>query len=199
VDKLNKYTELEVKFNADVKDLNDFKSIVETQCGPLTLYCEGPDEYFLKPGTDSFKRFRHATYPANCGKQVTTKVKPEGAKNNINRIEKNLDVSNNEDELIRETIKDDGYIYNFTIVKYCHIYKVSDATLVFYTVFDTTHGAKESSRSFIEIEVDEEIIGMLTEEEGWQIIEKYEKILAPIGIHAQKRIRKSLFEMYANR
>jgi hypothetical protein len=35
-----------------------------------------------------------------------------------------------------------------------------------------------------------------TEEQAWGIIAKYEKLLDSIGLNAQKRLRKSLFEMY---
>lgn len=196
MEKLNKYTEYECKYNTDMKDLNLFKMLVEKQCGPMTLYCEGPDTYYSKPGTDDFKRFRHASYPKGLRKEITTKVKPDGAKNNNKRIEKNLDVTNNQNDLIVQTIMDDGYEFNFEIVKFCHIYKLEDATLVFYTVVDVTPGTKFNERSFIEIEVSEESIGEMTEEQAMQIIEKYEKVLEPVGIHAQKRIRKSLWEMY---
>jgi hypothetical protein len=36
----------------------------------------------------------------------------------------------------------------------------------------------------------------LTEDQAWAIIEKYEKILEPVGITAHKRLRRSLWEMY---
>ncbi len=35
-----------------------------------------------------------------------------------------------------------------------------------------------------------------TEEQAWDIIAKYEKLLENIGLSAQKRMRKSLFAMY---
>jgi hypothetical protein len=36
----------------------------------------------------------------------------------------------------------------------------------------------------------------MTEEEAWGIIVKYEKVLESVGVSPQKRLRKSLFEMY---
>jgi hypothetical protein len=36
----------------------------------------------------------------------------------------------------------------------------------------------------------------MTEKEAWAVIEKYEKLLEPVGINAYKRLKKSLFEIY---
>jgi hypothetical protein len=149
------------------------------------------------PDKSRFKRFRHASYPKEgTRKEITTKIKPDGAKNNINRTEKNLRVTDNDDVLIRETIMDDGFLFDFSIWKTCHIYKFSDATLVFYTVVESTPGIKYKEDHFIEIEVDEDLLNSISEEQAWEIVRKYELALEPIGIHAQKRIRKSLYEMY---
>lgn len=194
------YTEFETKYRANPVDLIKFKRIVEEKFGAMTLYCEGPDEYFTLPDKSRFKRFRHATYPTDINrKEVTTKIKPDGAKNNNIRKEVNLRVTENSDELIRETIMDDGFEYDFTIWKSCHIYTLSDATLVFYTVVETTPGVKYAEDHFIEIEVDEDTISALTEDEAWAVIKKYEDALTDVGIHAQKRIRKSLYEMYTRK
>ena len=71
----------------------------------------------------------------------------------------------------------------------CHIYNFEDATLVFYTVKD---GSKLDH--FMEIEVREDM--EFTEDQAWAIIRKWEKELEPLGITAQNRLRKSLFDMY---
>jgi len=55
---------------------------------------------------------------------------------------------------------------------------------------------KTSEQHLIEIEVDEETIHLLTEDQAWEIIRKYEKILEPTGVTPQKRLRRSLYEMY---
>ena len=39
-------------------------------------------------------------------------------------------------------------------------------------------------------------IPKMTEEEAWNIIRKYERELAPLGITHRHRLNKSLFEMY---
>ena len=194
---LEEYTELETKYSANLEDLIKFKFLIKENCQiNRTLIVEGPDEYFVKPNTDDFKRFRHAEYPADCGKEITTKKKREGSIYNINRDEKNLDVSSNDDKLIRKVIEDDGYEYNFTVWKTCHIYEMDDATLVFYTVIDITPGASFSPKSFIEIEINESIVHTMTTEQAKEIIKKYETLLEPLGINANKRLQKSLFERY---
>lgn len=192
--------EFETKYNTKPDDLIQFKMLAETCKVNRFAYVEGPDDYYVRPGTDDFKRHRYASFQPEEGRQeVTTKVKPKGAKNNNIRKELNWRVDKTPKEVIREQILDEGYEYNFTVWKMCHIYDLDDATLVFYTVVDKTPGTKHNERHFIEIEVNEEIIGTLKEEEAWGIIERYEKLLTPIGIHAQKRIRKSLYEMYVRR
>ena len=36
----------------------------------------------------------------------------------------------------------------------------------------------------------------MTQEQAWEVVQKYEKLLAPLGITPQKRKKLSLFEMY---
>jgi len=192
-----KYEEFETKYSVDASLETRFKMHVSTQCGMTKFfYCEGPDEYFTLRGTNKFKRFRHATFPENLKKEVTTKRKPDGAKTNISRVEKNLVVTQNDDKLIRETIIDDGYEFDFTIWKSCHIYSNHEVTLVFYCVVDTTPGTKFNEEYFVEIEVDEELIDTITTEDAKAIIRKYETLMAPLGINYQKRLDKSLYERY---
>lgn len=47
---------------------------------------------------------------------------------------------------------------------------------------------------YLEIEANEDI-GM-TNDQSWETILKYEKLLLPLGISPQKRKKLSLFEMY---
>jgi hypothetical protein len=70
------------------------------------------------------------------------------------------------------------------------IYFFEDANIVYYTVTSD----RNEQAAYVEIEANE--VKGLTEEQGWEIVQKYEKILAPLGITAQKRKRLSLFEMY---
>jgi adenylate cyclase class IV len=126
-------------------------------------------------------------------KQLTIKGRPDGAKNNVKRREPNLDVSINSPEELRVFIQEAGFTYNFKIWKACHIYVFQDATIVFYTVKEED---ESKEHYFLEIEVDEKTIHNLTEKEAWQVVSKYETILAETSITPQKRMRRSLFEMF---
>lgn len=190
-------TEFETKYRVEPHFLTFFKDTV----GKLPnlhkfIYVEGPDEYYVKD--DKFMRYRRPSFGLdNNRSEVTMKTKPEGAKNNIKRREWNWRVDNTPEHTIREGIKDLGFEFNFSIWKSCHIYNFDDATLVFYTVYDTTNGKPSKTDTFVEIEVSEEGIDAgMSEQKCWDTITKYEKILEPIGVNARSRLRKSLYEMY---
>lgn len=195
-EKLPPYTEFETKYYSELSILPTFQKIAKSipDCRKF-LYTEGPDEYNIRPDSPLFLRFRMTEHPVSTPqfKQLTIKGRPKGAKNNIKRKEPNLDVSVNSPEEIREFIAEAGFTFNFKIWKACHIYDFDDATIVFYTV--KQEGSDEEIY-FIEIEVDEKTIHNLTEKEAWTVIKKYETILAETGINANKRIPRSLFEMF---
>lgn len=192
-----KHTEFETKYRVEPHLLTEFKRIMGTLPHlEKFIYVEGPDYYFTKPD-GSFARYRRPSHGLDNGRsEVTIKVKPEGAKNNIIRKEVNWRVDQTGEDAIREGLSLMGYKPNFSIWKGCHIYNFNDATLVFYSVFDTTDGKATKTDSFVEIEVSEEKVSHMTEEQAWDIIYKYENILEEIGLSPQKRLRKSLFEMY---
>lgn len=190
-------TEFETKYRVEPHYLTEFKRIMETLTGlSKFIYVEGPDYYFTKPD-GSFARYRRPSHGLDNGRsEVTIKVKPEGAKNNIIRKEVNWRVDLTGEDAIREGLRLMGYKPNFSIWKSCHIYNFHDATLVFYTVYDTTDGKASRADNFVEIEVDEDKVSSMTEQQAWEVILKYEKALADVGLTPQKRLRKSLFEMY---
>jgi adenylate cyclase class IV len=192
-----KLTEFETKYRVEPHMLTEFKKIVGALPGlEKFIYVEGPDYYFTK-SDGSFARYRRPSHGLDNGRsEVTVKVKPEGAKNNIIRKEVNWRVDETPEDAIREGLRLMGYTPNFSIWKGCHIYNFHDVTLVMYQVFDTTDGKASKTDSFVEIEVSEEKISEMTEDAAWDLISKYEAILSDIGINAQKRLRKSLFEMY---
>lgn len=195
---IEKLTEFETKYRVEPHLLTEFKSLV----GKLPnlkgfIYVEGPDYYFTNGKGDSFIRYRRPSHGLDNGRsEVTVKIKPDGAKNNIKRQEVNIRVDVTPEDAVREFIKLMGYKPNFNIFKTCHIYNLDDATLVFYTVYDETSGKVTKEDTFVEIEIDEHLVSSLTLEQAMALIAKYEKILEPIGLTAQKRLRKSLFEMY---
>lgn len=188
-EKLPPHTEFESKYKVDGDKVYQFKDLVEKIGGSKFIYVQGPDFYFTKKD-NSFLRYRKAENETRA--EVTMKEKPADAKNNIIRKEVNWRVDKTPYETIREGAIMQGYDYNFKIHKLCHIYNFKDATVVFYTVRDDI----DKLSHFIEIEVDEDSIHTLTESQAWEVIEKYEAILAPLGITYRNRLKKSLYEIY---
>lgn len=195
-------TEFECKYRVEPHVVVDFKKIVESLPDLKSfLYVEGPDFYYSHPAFDdrSFGRYRRPSFGLDGGRaEWTVKRFPQGAKNGIKRLEMNWRVDQTPEEDVKRGAEVMGFVLNFAIKKSCQIYKFDDVTLVFYTVYDITSGsAAEKVDHFVEIEVCERMISQgLTEDQAWAIIEKYEKVLAPIGINPQKRLRKQLWDMY---
>lgn len=201
--------EFETKYRIEDHLLIQFKQLIGELAEPKKfIYVEGPDEYYTHPKywfdnnpqwspEGTFIRYRKPSYGLDNGKrQVTWKYKPSEAKNNIQRVEHNWNISDTPEEVVLRQLKDSGATFNFSIVKNCHIYQFEQATVVFYTVYDTTDGKPKKADSFIEIEVCEEKIANFSESQAWAIIEKFEKVLEPLNLSAQKRLKKSLFGMY---
>lgn len=192
-----KLTEFETKYRVEPNQLNSYKSILRNAIGlKKFVYVEGSDFYYVN-AEGGFARYRKPMYGTDLSRtEITFKVKPEGAKNNIKRHEVNWKVGETSREAIDAGLHLMGFKHNFTIWKECHIYVLEDATLAFYTVTDITENNGVKYESFCEIEVDEETIHNLTEEQAMAVIVKYEKLLEPLGLNPQRRLRKSLYEMY---
>lgn len=203
------HIEFETKYRVEDHLLIEFKQILEGHPELKDfLYVEGPDHFYVYPQSwfdanpqwdpnGTFVRYRKPSFGLDKGRrQVTWKYKPKDAKNNIQRKENNWDIGKTPENVIIEQLLSSGLTFNASIIKNCHIYFFDDATLVFYTVYDTTFGKPKKADYFVEIEVSEDNIAEMTEDQAWAVIEKFEKILAPLGISPQKRLRKSLFEMY---
>ena len=194
-EKIPQYTEFESKYRVDGEQIYKFKELVEAMQEEYDfVYIQGPDHYFVRDD-ERFARYRKAENDKSGRAEVTFKLKPVGAKNNIQRKEYNWRVDKTPYTEICEGLEDQGYKFNFKINKFCHIYKFKEATLVFYSVRDE----KGKLDHFIEIELDEASIHHLTVDEAMEKIRKYEAILAPIGISHRSRLTKSLFEMYVKR
>lgn len=190
------HIEFETKYRVEQSILLPFKIAIEKMTTfKEFVYAEGPDEYFVNE--DRFARYRkEANKGPDSRAEITIKIKPEGAKNNIIREEFNIRVDKTPRETIVKFLNALNFKYNFAVMKSCFIYRMEDATLVFYTVADITDGQYKSENHFVEIEVSEEKIHEMTESQAWEILTHYEKALEPFGINPQRRLRKSLFEMY---
>jgi adenylate cyclase class IV len=194
-EKIPQYTEFESKYRVEGDQIYKFKDLVESMNEDYDfVYIQGPDYYFVRDD-ERFARYRKAENDKSGRAEVTFKLKPIGAKNNIQRKEYNWRVDKTPYTEIAEGLEDQGYKFNFKITKLCHIYKFKEVTLVFYTVRDE----KGKLDHFIEIELDEASIHHLTVDQAMEKIRKYEAILAPIGISHRNRLTKSLFEMYVKR
>lgn len=201
------FHEIEVKFRIDEKQLNDWKDLVRKYRDEHPeeyrdfIYVDSDDDYYVNPHTPKgldyqFIRHRFSDDKKNKRAELTTKKKLTDS-NNIIRREWNVRIDNNDKGAVKSWITEGlDYEYAFKITKYVQIYKFKDATLPFYTVIDE----KGKRDTFIEVEVDEELLAKdkITEDQAWDIIRKYEAILAPLGVTARNRLRKSLFEMYYN-
>lgn len=194
-EKLPQYTEFESKYRVEGDQIYKFKEIVEGLGEEYDfLYVQGPDYYFVRDD-ERFARYRKADNDKKGRAEVTFKLKPVGARNNIQRKEYNWRVDKTPYTEIAEGLEDQGYKFNFKITKFCHIYKFKDVTLVFYTV----RNDKNKLDHFVEIELDENSIHHLTEDQAMEKIRKYESVLSPLGISHRGRLTKSLFEIYVNK
>ena len=201
---LLEFHEVEVKFRVDESKLNDWKQIVTQyiENNPDEyqdfIYVDSDDIYYITPSNDEnveyqFIRYRFSDWSKKDKRaELTTKKKLKN-NDNIMRKEWNVRVDYNDKDTIEGFVVGGlGYERNFRISKYVQIYKFKDATLPFYTVIDE-NGKRDT---FAEIEVDEKLLHGINKDQAWDIIRKYEEILAPLGITPQMRLRLSLFEMY---
>lgn len=187
-----KFIELEVKFKVEESVLLPFKELVKNLQIKSFFFVEGYDHYYMnKNNADTFLRYRSAAFSDSKSGQITIKEKTKDS-NNIHRVELNIDVINMSDQKMNKFAEMMGYVHNFSIYKYCHVYETEDALLCFYTVTE-----KDSQpMSFIEIEVKEEIMDKISVDKGMEIVRYYEGQLSQLGITHQKRVKKSLWETY---
>ena len=182
-----KFMEIEFKYNAKNIGLKAFRDHVEKIASESKWQVVASyDDYFV----NDIGRFVRYRYNGTTG-QLTTKEKTiEG--NNQNRVEYNLNLDNNNYETVKGCFESLGFKFNFQIYKICHIAWLEKIDIVYYSVYDNE--LKELDR-FIEIEAIEDY-KWGSEQEAWDEITKYEKLLEPLGITPQHRMKKSLFEMY---
>lgn len=191
MDTVMELIEFEGKYETDLSMLFVFKELVELSFPEAKfIYVQGPDHFFShKQKENVFGRYRKADFGDNSRAQFTLKEK-HSKSNNIKRTETNWEVGNTPLHEVEKGAEIMGLVKDATIYKYCHIYKLPEVTLVFYTV-RTEQGRFDH---FIEIEVEESL--KITEEQALEILVKYEKVLAPLGVSAKNRLKLSLYERY---
>jgi adenylate cyclase class IV len=182
-----KFKEIEFKYNAKNITKESFENTVNCfAIKPRWQEVSSYDSYFV----NDIGRFVRYRYNNNTG-VVTTKEKTSDI-NNQNRVEYNVNMGENPYETVQGFYGSLGFKFNFRIYKICDIAWLEKVDLVYYVIYDDEW--KEVDR-FIEIEALEDY-NWATEQEAWDEIIKYEKLLEPIGITPQHRMKKSLFEMY---
>jgi len=175
-------TEFETKYKTTEDKLFPFKRLMDAQEEQSSfVYVESDDVYFVRgpvKEADRFIRLRFANHK-NIKEKFFTAKKKLNNKNSIQRIEVDLRIDPTGDYLAkaREFCDIIGYVENFRITKFCHIYNFPDAVLVYYSVIDLE---TQKLDHFMEIEVNEHL--KFTEDQAWDIIVKWEKVLEPLGI-----------------
>lgn len=201
-----KFKEIEFKYDAKDIPLSLFTQIIEkTYSSSLSkkLIVSSYDDYFVN-SESNFIRYRHNNNDHDPNSiwikqeygntpELTIKRKMI-AENNNERIEVNMAIVPQDFSTIEEFIKLLGYTHDFRIYKVCNIYWINRVVICYYLVFD--NNMRELNR-FIEIEANEDL-EFRDEQEALEIISKYENELSCLGISSQKRLKKSLFEMYSN-
>lgn len=185
----HKFLEIETKYEADEIDRVAFKALARQLNPTKFFYVESRDVYYVK-NKDEFLRHRMSAEHLDDPRSELTFKKKHTEKNNMIRTEVNLRVDVNSNETVKAFCEGIGYNRNFSVYKMCDIYYFDDANIVYYSVIDDFN----KTATFVEIESSEDI--GLTQDQSWEVIQKYEKLLSPIGITPQKRKKLSLFEMY---
>jgi len=180
------FKEIETKYDANNIKMSDFLTLVEALPIRKKLMVSSYDEYFTDKG-GNFVRYRHHTDRG----ELTIKRKL-AANSNTERVEVNLPTDGDNVKTVSAFLELLGYNPNFGIYKTCNIFWTGKVDLVYYVVYDME---LKEQRRFIEIEADEDL-EWESEDEAWEEIVKYEKMLEPLGITPQHRLRKSLFEIF---
>jgi len=186
------FLEVEVKYNADDIDRIAFKDLAKSLNPKSFIYVESQDVYYALSENEFLRQRMPAENKGGAeeNRSELTFKKKHIDQNNWTRTEVNLRTDLNDPKLVAAFCEGLGYKKNFSIQKCCDIYFFDDADIVYYTVKDEDG----KYAHYLEIEADEDI-GM-TQDQSWEVVLKYEKLLAPLGITPQKRKKLSLWEMY---
>lgn len=179
------FKEIETKYYATSIAMDAFEKLVEP-LNPEWVMVSSYDDYFTNE-RDEFIRYR---YHDHMG-ELTIKRKTTDANNN-NRIEVNLKTEGKSSKAVAAFVDLLGYKLNFSVFKTCKIAFLEKAVLVYYIVYDTN--MNEVNR-FVEVEAREEY-KWASEQEAWDEVLKYEKMLEPLGITSKNRVKRSLFELF---
>jgi hypothetical protein len=169
--------------------LSDFVTLAEKLNPEERLDISSWDYYYTANEPGEFIRYRESDDP-----ELTIKRKVKTA-NNWERVEVDLPIDGKRvtKNLVDSWVKLEGYNENFRIFKSCFIFWYDIVNTVYYVVYD--ENMKEKGR-FIEIEVNKERVQGLGLEAAFQKLKDFERELSNLGLTAQNRLKKSLYEMF---
>lgn len=180
------FKEIETKYSADDIKFENFMKVIDSLSVRKKMMVSSFDDYFVNE-TGDFVRYR---YTDDKGELT---IKRKLSKNNNNeRIEVNVPTSGDNFNTIQAFVGLLGYKHNFSIYKTCKIFWLDKVDLVYYVVYDKEF---KELRRYIEVEALEEA-EWESEEQAWNEVLKHEKLLEPLGITPQNRMKKSLFEQF---
>lgn len=180
------FKELETKYDATNVSMEKFIELVERFPIDKKMMVSSYDDYFVNH-EGNFIRYRYTD-----GRGELTIKRKLSDKNNNERIEVNVPTAGDNLKTIAAFVNLLGYNHNFGIYKTCKIFWTGKVDLVYYVVYDKE---LKELRRFIEIEANEDL-SWSSEQEAWDEIAKYEKLLEPLGITSKNRLKKSLFEIF---
>jgi adenylate cyclase class IV len=181
------FKEIEYKYDSENISMKAFEDLVEQNFTiKKKMLVSSYDDYFVD-NLNNFIRYRYTD-----GRGELTIKRKLSEHNNNERIEVNVPTAGDNLKTITAFVDLLGYKHNFGIYKTCKIYWVDKIVLVYYVVYDKE---MKEVRRFIEIEADEDL-QWDTEQEAWDEIAKYEKLLEPLGITNRNRLKKSLYEIF---
>jgi len=180
------FKEIEFKYDASDIEMSKFMELMTPLTIRKKMMVSSYDDYFTDDH-GNFIRYRHHDDRG----ELTIKRKTT-EKNNNERIEVNVPTAGDNLNTITAFVDLLSYKHNFGIYKTCKIFWVDKVVFVYYVVYDKE---LRELRRFIEVEADEDL-QWASEQEAWDEIAKYEKLMEPLGIGPKNRLRKSLFEIF---
>ena len=181
--------EIEYKYNADGIDLGKFKRFCQAR-KPIRASEAAGYDHFYSSDRESFCRHRQGS-DLN---QLTFKRKLTGS--NVVRTEHNLDLLPTvSSDSVHDMCQALGYEYKNTIYKNNFVFEYGDYVLSYYLVYDSN--LKELGR-FMEIEA-REGLPWESEQKALNCLQEVEEAAREqLGITPQRRVKRSLFEMFCN-
>lgn len=156
------------------------------------LNIKSTDHYFSKK--DDFLRYRvKSNHVVDKSDELTIKKKTT-EKNVIARQEVNLSTASSYGD-VDAFCNLLGYKFNFSINKCSDVWTFEDVHLSHYSVEVFLGNPKKMPLREVHF-VEVEIVDSMTKRASIKILNKWEKLLKPLGITKNSRVNESIFEMY---